>query len=219
MAKIKLTKGELKKQRDALKQFEHYLPTLQLKKQQLQVKILEVNKALQQRQVVLAGKLKDIEPWAGLLADPQLLSTKGVDPEKYDDTWAALRQWIQPQDVRTRDINIAGANVPLFEDVIFAQPEYDLWHTPFWFDKGLRDLREMVSLLVEVQLLKKQKELLARELRVTTQRVNLFEKIKIPECQENIRRVRIYLGDQQANAVGIGKVAKKKIEAKLMQPA
>ena len=55
--------------------------------------------------------------------------------------------------------------------------------------------------------------MLKQELRVTTQRVNLFEKVKIPECLENIRRIRIYLGDQQANAVGISKVAKKKIEA------
>ena len=39
MAKIKLTKNELKTQRDALARFNRYLPTLQLKKQQLQMKI------------------------------------------------------------------------------------------------------------------------------------------------------------------------------------
>ena len=60
-------------------------------------------------------------------------------------------------------------------------------------------------------------EFLEQELRITTQRVNLFEKIKIPECQDNIRVIRIYLGDQQANAVGVGKVAKKKIEEKAFE--
>jgi len=39
MAKIKLTKNELKKQKDALKMFKRYLPTLILKKQQLQAEI------------------------------------------------------------------------------------------------------------------------------------------------------------------------------------
>jgi V/A-type H+/Na+-transporting ATPase subunit D len=53
---------------------------------------------------------------------------------------------------------------------------------------------------------------LSEELRITNQRVNLFEKVKIPECSENIRRIRIYLGDQQASAVGRSKIAKKKIE-------
>ena len=38
---IKLTKNEQKKQKDALRQFQRYLPTLQLKKQQLQVVISE----------------------------------------------------------------------------------------------------------------------------------------------------------------------------------
>ena len=50
MAKIKLTKGELKRQRDSLKQFQHYLPTLQLKKQQLQMKILEARRLKAERE-------------------------------------------------------------------------------------------------------------------------------------------------------------------------
>ena len=39
MAKIKFTKTELKSQQDALKQFVRFLPTLQLKKQQLQMEV------------------------------------------------------------------------------------------------------------------------------------------------------------------------------------
>ncbi|HQH95310.1 MAG TPA: V-type ATP synthase subunit D, partial [Rectinema sp.] len=42
MGKIKLTKNELKKKRDELKMYERYLPTLQLKKQQLQVEVRSV---------------------------------------------------------------------------------------------------------------------------------------------------------------------------------
>jgi V/A-type H+-transporting ATPase subunit D len=68
-----------------------------------------------------------------------------------------------------------------------------------------------------VDVIKKQIEILERELRVTTQRVNLFEKVKIPECMDNIRKISIYLGDQMANAVGISKVAKKKIEESVLQ--
>ena len=70
----------------------------------------------------------------------------------------------------------------------------------------------MARYMVEIAVYKKQISVLEKELRITTQRVNLFEKIKIPECKNNIRVIRIYLGDQQANAVGISKVAKKKVE-------
>ena len=44
--------------------------------------------------------------------------------------------------------------------------------------------------------------------------VNLFEKVKIPETQENIRRISIYLADQQVNAVVRSKIAKRKIAAR-----
>jgi len=62
-------------------------------------------------------------------------------------------------------------------------------------------------------VLERQEQLLQEELRTTTQRVNLFEKVKIPECEENIRQIQIYLGDQQTAAVGRAKIAKGKLEA------
>ena len=56
-------------------------------------------------------------------------------------------------------------------------------------------------------------DLIEAELRVTTQRVNLFEKVKIPECQENIRKIRIMLGDLETSAVARSKIAKRKTAA------
>ena len=77
----------------------------------------------------------------------------------------------------------------------------------------------MVTLLAELMVIKEGIAVLEQELRITTQRVNLFEKVKIPECQENIRQICIYLGDQQATAVGVSKVAKKKIEVRDLELA
>ena len=71
-------------------------------------------------------------------------------------------------------------------------------------------MREISRLKVLIQTLKKQSELLNRELRLTSQRVNLFEKVKIPEAKDNIRVIEIYLGDQQTSAVVRGKIAKSK---------
>ncbi len=195
MAKIKLTKGELKKQRDSLKQFRRYLPTLQLKKQQLQMKILEARTTLNQKLGVFYKKEEFIGEWVNLLGDSQ------VD----------LKEWITPRQILVDTINIAGANVPVFNNIHFDQAQYDLYSTPFWIDTGISELRLLVTYLAEINVIKKQIETLEYELRITTQRVNLFEKVKIPECLNNVRVIRIYLGDQQANAVGISKVAKKKI--------
>jgi V/A-type H+-transporting ATPase subunit D len=193
--KIKFTQGELKRQRDALRQYERYLPTLQLKKQQLQLEILHQQSALKDRKNSLSEKKKSAENWLGLLVEV---------PE--------IRQWLTPEKIFTAKKNIAGIDIPVFEQVDFDKAEYDLFLTPLWVDAGLETLRDMVSLQEEIQVIEKGISVLKHELRITTQRVNLFEKIKIPEAKEAIRLIKIYIGDQMTNAVGRSKIAKNKIE-------
>lgn len=193
--KIKLTQGELKKQRDALRQYERYLPTLQLKKQLLQLEILHQQSALTRRKNSLSEKKKSAESWLGLLVEAP-----------------GIRQWLIPEKIITGRKNIAGVDVPVFEHVEFAPAEYDLFLTPLWVDAGLDTLQEMVAFLEEIRVIEEGISVLKHELRITTQRVNLFEKIKIPEAKEAIRLIKIYIGDQMTNAVGRSKIAKNKIE-------
>jgi V/A-type H+-transporting ATPase subunit D len=200
--KIKLTQGELKRQRDALRQYERYLPTLQLKKQQLQLEIVHQQGALLERKNSLSRKEKSAENWTGLL--PEV-------PE--------IRQWLIPEKIITAKKNIAGVDVPVFERVEFGPAEYDLFLTPLWVDAGIETLREMVSLKEEIRVIETGISILRQELRITTQRVNLFEKIKIPGAKEVIRRIKISIGDQMTNAVGRSKIAKNKIEEASVEEA
>ena len=179
---VKLTKNELKVQKDRLKQFQRYLPTLQLKKQQLQSVVMQVTAQLEK---VEAGSFPE-----GMRLD----------------------SLIRPKDVVCRDHNIAGVIVPVFEELTFEEISYDVADYPLWVDTAVVTLREIARLDALVKTLRTQVELLERELRSTAQRVNLFEKVKIPEARENIRVIGIYLGDQQTSAVVRGKIAKKKLQ-------
>ncbi len=195
MAKIKLTKNELKKQKDALKRFNRYLPTLQLKKKQLQIEIhkiaiLQRERKLQQESIV-SGLMK----WVDVFGEKM-----------------SLEKLIQADSIRVDKGNIAGINIPLFLGVDFNKVEYDLFRMPLLVDTALERIKAILRLDAELRVLNEQARLLGEELRITTQRVNLFEKIKIPEARFNIRRIQIYLGDQQTAAVVRGKIAKKKIE-------
>ena len=172
--KIKFTQGELKRQRDALRQYERYLPTLQLKKQQLHLEILHRQSALMGRKNSLSEKEKSAENWLGLLVEAQ-----------------KIRQWLIPEKIITAKKNITGVDVPVFERVDFELAEYDLFLTPLWVDAGLETLRNMVSLQEEIRVIEKGLSILKHELRITTQRVNLFEKVKIPEAKEVIRKIKI----------------------------
>ena len=192
---VKRTQGELKRQRDALQQYERYLPTLQLKKQQLQLEIWHQQRTRAERENALSEKQRSAAGWLGLLREA---------PE--------IRQWLVVEQVRTSRKNIAGIEIPVFHNVDFVLAEYDLFLTPLWVDEGLEALREMVSFQEEIRVVDRGIALLNKELRVTSQRVNLFEKVKIPGAQEAIRLIRISLGDQMTNAIGRSKIAKKKIE-------
>nr|MDA3948920.1 V-type ATP synthase subunit D [Spirochaeta sp.] len=181
---VKLTKNELKKQKDALKRFERYLPTLQLKKQQLQMVIRQVE---QEHDALLRKKeemRRDLKEWIGVFND-------GLD----------LTPYAEVERIETSTGNIAGIDIPVFEDLQFVDRPWDLIALPPWVDGGVRALRSMLEFDGKLRVLAEQLRLLGDELRTTTQRVNLFEKVKIPESKENIRMIRIYLGDQQTAAV------------------
>jgi len=193
--KIKLTQSELKRQRDALRQYERYLPTLQLKKQQLQLEIVHRQGVLLGKKNSLSEMKKSTEFWSGLLVEA---------PE--------IRQWLIPGKIITSKKNIAGVDVLVFEEAYFEPIEYDLFLTPLWVDTALETLRDMVSVQEEIRVIEKGISVLQHELRISTQRVNLFEKIKIPEAKEAIRVIKIHIGDQMTNAVGRSKIVKNKIE-------
>ncbi len=195
--KVKFTKGELKKQRDARERFERYLPTLQLKAQQLQMEVRRIESVLYRKEAEIGRLQEDMESWIGVL---------GFD--EFD-----LAPWVRPKETKTGTVNIAGVSIPVLERVEYRPIDYDLYSTPLWADRAVEHIRQLSELLVEVEIIREQHRLLHRELRVTMQRVNLFEKVMIPEARENIRVIRIYLGDQDTNAVCRSKIAKRKIEA------
>jgi V/A-type H+-transporting ATPase subunit D len=193
--KIKFTQNELKKQRDALRQYERYLPTLQLKKQQLQQEIVHQQGILSGKSATCREMEKAAATWSGLLTEV---------PE--------IGQWLVPGRLVTARKNIAGVDIPVFEHLEFDPVEYDLFLAPFWLDEGLSLLRDIISCREEILVMEAGIATLRQELRITTQRVNLFEKVKIPGAREAIRLIKIALGDQMTNAVGRSKIAKNKIE-------
>ena len=196
MAKIKLTKTELKSQQDALKQFRRYLPTLQIKKQQLQQEIRlsreRLHENLREREKLVAA----LDGWIALFGDTEMLD------------W--LRGGIRLERVQRGRMNIAGIMVPTFEGAEFSMPELDPVLTPWYADEAAEALKQAVSLRAAGRIIEEQERMLSEELRSTSQKVNLFEKVKIPECRENIRQIRIYITDQETAAVARSKIAKKK---------
>jgi V/A-type H+/Na+-transporting ATPase subunit D len=198
MSKVKLTKNELRAQQQRLIELQKYLPTLQLKKAMLQ-------------EVVSAARAEAI-----------------LCEEEYDKQRAASKSYSALMDQKfpfnlsdATDIkelsrgveNIAGIEVPYFESISFNELKYSLFDTPSWVDSLIQLLRAMSEASMRIQVAQEKIRVLEGELRAVSIKVNLFEKILIPRAQTDIRKIKVFLGDQQLAAVSQAKVAKKKIVA------
>ena len=197
--KIKLTRTELKAQRDALKRYERYLPTLKLKEQQVQSSIVQTHQMMRKVQADLDAARRVVTAYEGIFND-----TAGVN----------VRVLARPSEVQTVHHSIAGVAVPQFQDVLFPKADYSLFGTAAWTDRALVDLRRLNRCQAEWDVLHERLELLKAELKKVMQRVNLFEKIMIPQTVDNIRRIRIAVGDQMTASVARAKIAKTKLEQK-----
>lgn len=197
--KIKMTRTELKLQRDALARYERYLPTLKLKQQQLQSSILQTRRQHRKVQEALKSAQRHVDAYENVFNDVAGVNVKGL---------------AEPDSVKTSQHSIAGVYVPKFEGVRFPPVDYSLFGTAPWVDRSLIDLRELNRLSAELDVIWNCMALLQAELKKVMQRVNLFEKIKIPETLDNIRRIRIAVGDQMTAGVARAKIAKAKLEKK-----
>lgn len=196
MAELKLTKTELRVQQIKLAQLRKYLPTLQLKKALLQLEVNTVSEEIAKQAQELSSAREKVEKYVLLFSDQSA---------------SELIASVSIESVQKSYENIAGVEIPIFEKVQFINPQYSFFDTPVWLDSAIAGVQGLIIIRERLALSNEKKRALEKELREVSIRVNLFEKIMIPRALANIRKIRIFLGDQQLTAVAQAKVAKRKI--------
>lgn len=192
---MKLTKNELRAQQNRLKQLEKYLPTLQLKKAMLQVEVNDARSEIAEFEREQQQQQQKVERYSALLSE------RSIEPEKV----------AKVETVKKRYENIAGVEVPYFEEAVFFEYSYSLFDTSPWTDAVVAGIRDLVVCRLKIDTAHEKKKALEEEFREVSIRVNLFEKILIPRALRNIKKIKVFLGDQQLAAVSQAKVAKRKI--------
>ncbi len=198
-ATYRLNKSELTRLRRETKMYGQFLPVLKLKKEQLQIEHLQLKREMAQAETVLKEAREGLDGIVPLLAEPLPVNVPAM---------------ARPLDVVLEEKIIAGVKAPAIKEIVF--PSYTSSHfgTPPWVNRAMPRLHELVRRNIELKVLTDQYHAIGRELRKATQKVNLFEKVLIPEAKEAVRRIEIALGDQEVAAVCRGKLAKsRKVKA------
>ncbi len=196
MRATKLTKTELRLEQHRLKQLEKYLPTIRLKKALLQAEVQRAVLELKQHEERFYLCAEKVELFAALFTAPESF---------------VLMEAIRVVEVRTGQENIAGVEMPVFEKVEFAPLEFPLFALPVWMEFAVNQVQELILVREKIKVAKLRLSALEGELKEVSIRVNLFEKIMIPRTQEKIKKIKVFLGDQELSAVCRAKVSKEKI--------
>lgn len=190
--RIRLNKVSLREQKQKRAMYERFLPALEARKQQFLMQLAIVRREMQGQEVLQEELLREVSSWSPL----------------YRDMEKILPFLVSVRSVRTTMRNVAGLRVPEFHGVIFDEPAYSLFATPYSYDDVVRKTQEAISIRENIRILNEQERILSEGFRKTSQRINLYEQRLIPDCREAIRKISVYLQDQQAAAVGVAKVAK-----------
>lgn len=195
MATKKFTKIELSHLQKKLVLFLRYLPTLKLKKSLLQLQVQKATMEIEEFHRAHQKEKSTVSHFVKLLS-----STDLSDCEESVVVKEVVLGWE----------NIAGIEVPSMREIRFVEVSSPLMYQPVWSDDMILHLRSLRSAQERVLVAKRKKEILEKELRTISIRVNLFEKRLIPEIEKDIMKIRVFLGDQDLQAVSQAKVAKNK---------
>ncbi len=194
MAKLQLSKSALAREQKSLATFEQFLPSLDLKRQQVMAERSKAQKRLAEtRRRILAYQKEAGEKLP-------MLANRDVE----------LTDLAKITDVSLDTENVVGTRLPRLQAVQVTVREFALLGKPVWVDAATEVLRQMLELRVRVQVEERRLELLEAAVKTITQRVNLFEKVLIPRAKQNIKRIQISLSDMETASVVRSKIAKRK---------
>ena len=194
MGTLALNKSSLKSERDRLKTFQRFLPSLDLKRQQLMVEFKNAERTLGATRREIDEFVASLE---GLLP---LLGATAMD----------LSGYVGVEAVVIGEENVLGVRLPVLHDIEFGVEEYSTLAKPFWVDTLVDCVQQMSELRIREQVHRERVARLDEAVRRITQRVNLFEKVLIPTAQKSIHRIHIYLADAERAAVVRSKIVKAK---------
>ena len=194
MAKLALNKSALSKEKQKKVSYGRYLPSLEMKQKQLLLERKKAEQALLQHNQDIAA-LED-----AVYQKLPMLAVKNIE----------MQGLVTVSGYKLIEENLLGTKVPLLESITFNRADYGYLARPHWFDDLVVALEKMMKLKMEEQVLHIRLSRLKTAARTITQRVNLFSKVLIPQAESNIKKIGLFLADQERAGVVRSKLAKKK---------
>ena len=195
MSRPRLGKNALQQERGKLALYRKLLPSLELKRRHLATELAKAKVEHRALETSFAALMRAAGERLPMIAKAEI----------------PLQGILRVAEVHSGTANIAGVRVPLLESVEFEAKPYSYLTRPAWLDLLVEALKQAASLQLELGHSRQRLDILGLAVRRMTQRVNLFERVLIPDTRANIRRLLIFLGDLERDAVIRSKFAKRRL--------
>jgi V/A-type H+/Na+-transporting ATPase subunit D len=168
------------------------LPTLKSKESALRLVVEKMKERIQEQQDTLDA----------------LIARTGA----YVEFWAEFPYNIfSLKSMVTKPVRIAGVLVPDFDHIEWQAREFSRFNKPGWLATGIDDLRQIAQAASILEVTRKQLSLLEYARRKTTQKVNLYEKVQIPQYLAAVQQITRYLEDVENLEKAAMKIVKRRL--------
>ena len=198
MAKLALNKSSLARESTQLSEYRRFLPSLELKRLQIMAERAKAKEALARLERDYGRCFDD------LAASLPMLANKFVP----------LEGLVRLKKAARGEQNLSGTVLPVLDEIDVETEPYSLLARPHWVDPYVEGMRALLRLNLERDVARERIEKLIEAEAVISRRVNLFEKVLIPQAERNIRKIRMALADAERDAVVRAKISKRKTAAR-----
>lgn len=165
------------------------LPTLKNKEAALRVEVKKLKKAADNCTSILEQQMADYQPMFRLW-------------DEFDVDLVGL------ESVKMGKRKIAGVQIPVLDEAIFSTATYSLFNAPHWTADGVKALQSLAKLGIERQIHLRGMALLDKARKKTTQKVNLYEKVQIPDYEGAILKIKRFMEDEENLSKSAQKIVK-----------
>ena len=214
--KFQYNKTALQNLRRQLSIREKALPTLKSKEAALRLEVRKITAEIE----LLKEEYQKLVKETGLMAIKYKEITEDEyqklvkQNQNYNGFWTEFPEIVKIRNVNSEQKNIAGVKVSILTGIDFDIENVSMFNMPSWIRLAINMFELLMTLQIKIEMTENRLNALAYARKKTTQKVNLYEKVQIPEYKTAIIKIKRYMEDEENLSKSSQKIVKERNRAK-----
>lgn len=167
---------------------------------------------LKSKEAALRLEVRKITAEIDLLKEEYEMIVK--ENQNYNGFWTEFPKIVKIRNIISEQKNIAGVRVAILNKIDFALEQISLFNMPSWIRLAISMFERLMTIQIKIEMTEARLNALAYARKKTTQKVNLYEKVQIPEYRMAIIKIKRYMEDEDNLSKSSQKIVKERNRAK-----